>query len=344
MGVFNFENPKVFWYLVVILPLVFALFVVSYSKDKKLLKRFYRKASKTKNVISSILVSVVFISLFAILAKPQEEIFGPPSISPKGDYVILVDTSNSSMAKSDIFTKSELDISKDIVDSLITSISARFQLFGYAGIAIHFTPLTQNIDYIRTVLDNNFYAGIVPAPGSDIGEAIYTIIQLKKDNPQYANVEYVILFSDGDLRTRNSVGDQASINKLVAALGEASAQNIKIITVGVGSASGWRIPILDNLGNFTGEYVKDRNGVEFVSFLNETNLRTIAEMTGGEYFYWEEAQDGSLERYIRSTLSDSFTYTPSQEVVDVKEYYYVYSWILVGSVFILVLFRKSLRI
>src|SRR3990167_805632 len=318
MGVFNFENPKVFWYLVVILPLVFALFVVSYSKDKKLLKRFYRKASKTKNVISSILISVVFISLFAILAKPQEEIFGPPSISPKGDYVILVDTSNSSMAKSDIFTKSELDISKDIVDSLITSISARFQLF--------------------------VYAGIVPAPGSDIGEAIYTIIQLKKDNPQYANVEYVILFSDGDLRTRNSVGDQASINKLVAALGEASAQNIKIITVGVGSASGWRIPILDNLGNFTGEYVKDRNGVEFVSFLNETNLRTIAEMTGGEYFYWEEAQDGSLERYIRSTLSDSFIYAPSQEVVDVKEYYYVYSWILVGSVFILVLFRKSLRI
>ena len=338
---FNFQNFQVFWLLIPTLALTGILLITSYRKDKKVLRLFGVRASRLKVVALFIVWTTIFSSLFAIFANPQEHTpTEAETLSTRGDYVFLVDTSISARASESPSSRSQLQISKDIILEIIDRLPARFQLFVFERVAMDITPLNSDVEYLRKVLDLNFYAGMIAVPGSDIAEAIHTIIQLKRTNPNYSDIEYMILFSDGDIRLNR--GETVVVSALLEALELARIHGLRVITVGVGSAIGWKIPIYDESGNFTGEYVKEKGseGHDFVSVLNENNLRVIADETGGKYFYY--TQTNELMQHLSSTLSNTPVVDGDVQAINIKNMDYVYAWVVVGGLFVLLLFRRQL--
>ena len=63
---------------------------------------------------------------------------------------------------------------------------------------------------------------------------------------------------------------------------EAAKEGIKIYTIGMATVQGGPIPIKDQRGNITG--YKQYRSTTVVSRLDETILKEIANITGGEYF------------------------------------------------------------
>ncbi len=85
----------------------------------------------------------------------------------------------------------------------------------------------------------------------------------------------VVLLSDGE-DLSGEVGEATEALK---------AAGIKVFTVGIGSAGGEPIPVLDKQGDRTG-YLKDPStGQTVLSRLDEAGLEAIAQATGGEYFH-----------------------------------------------------------
>ena len=77
----------------------------------------------------------------------------------------------------------------------------------------------------------------------------------------------LVLFSDGE-----DFGEK--INTQLKALAK---ENIRVFTVGVGTAEGSSIPAGDG-------FVHDQDGKKVISKLNTQGLKTISEQTGGEFF------------------------------------------------------------
>ena len=111
--------------------------------------------------------------------------------------------------------------------------------------------------------------------------------------------------------------------------------------MGIGSATGWKIPIYNADGEFVGKYVTEGTySSEFVSFLNERNLRIIAEETDGKYFHYTQVNE--LTAYLTGTLPESFVIDEFPKLVNTKDMYHIYAWIAVGGFVILVLSRRVL--
>lgn len=336
----NFQNPEVFFVLIVLIAFLGTLLFGGYLKDKKLFAVFYRKASKLKVLTLFLLLLVMISSLSAILANPQEPILSDVQTSFEGDYVILIDSSLSTASRESPTSRSELEISKDITSDIMHSFLARFQIFTYSRIAVALSDgMSNDLEYFEQVLKYNLYTDMIPIKGSNLANAIAVIAVHKKENSElYSNTKYVILFSDGDMRP-NTPNTAIRLNE---ALEMAKEENLHIITVGVGSRAGWKVPIYDELGNFTGEYIKSRGknkDANFISYLDEENLRFIASQTDGKYFHYK--QDGELINYLK-TVSSEESVVLSQRIVGDKEYDYIYGWIFFGSFFVLLVLNRKL--
>ena len=341
----NFQNQNVLWWLLPVLIFIAFLLRKSYKNDKEVLKLLGTEASRFKPLSLFTVMVIIFSSLFAIFANPAEQTTEQvATVSVKNNYIFLGDASVSMRASAEPYRQSQIDIAKNIMNEILDFLPANFQLFGYERVAIDLSPLSENIDYLKTVIEKNFYAGMFrQLQGSDIANAIYTVVNLKKENPVYENLRYVILFSDGDLRV-SSMSQSVLITKLSQALEAAKEHDLKIITVGIGSAVGWKIPLYDDSGDFTGEYMPEKSypfdSPPFVSFLNENNLRVIAEATGGRYFYYKQMDE--LKIYLMNTLSDGTLATGESQILSTKDMSYIYAWIALGGIFVLLSFKKQL--
>lgn len=337
----NFQNPEVFFVSIILSVLLVVLLFASYLRDKKLLAIFYKRASKLKVFTLFLLLFVMIFSLSAILANPQEPILSDVQTSFEGDYVILIDSSLSTASRESPTSRSELEISKDITLDIMHSFLARFQIFVYSSIAVELSDgMSNNLGYFEQVLKYNLYTDMIPVKGSNLPNAIATIAVKKKNNSElYSNTNYIILFSDGDISSSNSNVER----RLSKALEMAKEENLRIITVGVGSQNGWKVPLYDDLGDFTGEYAKSRSKTfeseAFVSYLNEENLKFIAASTDGKYFHYK--QDRELINYLKTVASGELVVL-SQRIVGDKEYDYIYGWIFLGSFFVLLVLNRKL--
>jgi len=189
------------------------------------------------------------------------------------DVVVALDASKSMRAR-DVLP-SRLERAKLELSTLLDELKGdRVAIVAFAGDAFVQCPLTS--DYAAAKL---FLRAIDPEQmqegGTNIGAALTTAQRVLEGADRGAKDRVVVLLSDGE----DLSGEVGEATEALKAVG------IKVFTVGIGSAGGEPIPVLDKQGDRVG-YMKDpTTGQTVLSKLDEAGLESIAQATGGEYFH-----------------------------------------------------------
>jgi Ca-activated chloride channel family protein len=237
-----------------------------------------------RGLIAPLLIVLAAALASVAMARPLGPHAGDGLVNAGMDVVIALDVSDS-MAVQD--TKgNRLSAAKDIVQRIVEAApDNRYGLLLFSGDAVITCPLTLDHDaYMGFVQDADFTRANLP--GTAIGNGILAATKFKKGELPRA----VVVISDGE----NTYGDDP-----VKAAQAAKGQGMKVYAVGVGTASGGRIPSgADFFGNV--QYKRDRQGQVVVSRLDEAALKAVADAGGGGYVAASDA--GSVDA-LRKALS-----------------------------------------
>ncbi|MEX0877826.1 MAG: vWA domain-containing protein [Candidatus Spechtbacterales bacterium] len=337
----HFERPYALL-LLILIPIALIVFRQSYRGDSSILKVLRVQGKHlSKNYLKLATAWIFFLASLAIVAAgPYIPTHGAPDVSGTGDYVIVVDISASTAARSSPVEKSIEEISKEIAMEIVESMPvARFQVFGYTRLAFTLSSFTNNYEELKDTIENSLYINAIPWQGSDLANALGALHHQKTENPSYENVEYVILLSDGNLERASSVNNFKT-TRASRELEKIRSSGLKVISVGIGSTDGWNIPLYDEYGNFTGRFQTLREGKLFTAQLNEKNLRQLSSATGGRYFHYENTRE--LVDFLKSTLSESVA-PSSEDGVNVANKQDVSTlFLLVSAASLAFIFKKEL--
>lgn len=268
----KFANPE-YLYLLILVPIVLAIYLYSNFRKRKQLKEFGDPALLAHLMpdVSSIRVGIKFwLSLAAltllvvVLARPQ---FGSKkeTITRQGiETVIALDISNSMMAED--IAPNRLEKSKKIISQLIETFKDdKIGLIVFAGDAFVQLPITNDFISAKMFLDA-ISPSLISRQGTDIGSAID--LATRSFSPNDSIGRAVIIITDGE----NHEGGAEEAAK------KASERGMAVYMLGVGSVDGAPIPIPG-----TNDFRKDKEGNVVVTKLNEEMGRTIAAAGNGAY-------------------------------------------------------------
>ncbi|WP_435412841.1 vWA domain-containing protein [Psychroserpens mesophilus] len=320
---FQLEEKIWFWVLMVI-PIIILLFVVlqiwKYKAQKRfankeLLKRLSPNQSLFKSILKVIVLCLAFVCLTIALVNPK---IGTKleTVKREGvDIVFAVDVSKSMLAED--IAPNRLEKSKQLVTQIINNLASdRVGIIAYAGKAFPQLPITTDYASAKMFLQN-MNTDMLSSQGTAISEAI----ELSKtyfDNEEQTN-RVLIIISDGEDHT----DEAASVAE------EASNEGIRIFTIGVGDVKGGPIPIKKN--GIILNYKKDNNGETVITRLNENTLKDIAEEANGSYI------NGSNTIEVVDTIRDILnkmdkTEFEAKEFADFKDQF---QWFLGFAIFFL---------
>lgn len=227
----------------------------------------------TRPVLRALSTALSLLLFSLALGQPQCGSRAELSKKRGIDVVVALDASKSMRAR-DVLP-SRLERAKLELSTLLDELKGdRVAIVAFAGDAFVQCPLTS--DYAAAKL---FLRAIDPEQmqegGTNIGAALTTAQRVLEGADRGAKDRVVVLLSDGEDLS-------GEVNEATEAL---HASGIKVFTVGIGSAGGEPIPVLDKQGDRTG-YLKDPvTGQTVLSRLDEAGLEAIAQATGGEYFH-----------------------------------------------------------
>jgi Ca-activated chloride channel family protein len=186
----------------------------------------------------------------------EHELFG-------AEVIIALDVSNSMLAQD--YTPNRLERAKLAISKVYEKLDGdRLGLIIFAGEPYVQIPLTG--DYISAKMFlNAINAGSVPVQGTAIGSAIE--LAMRSFSGQSDKSRAIVVITDGE----NHEDDAAAAAEMAADYG------IRVFTIGVGSQKGTMIPMPD------GTYIRDDNGKEIVTKLDDATLAKIAEAGKGIY-------------------------------------------------------------
>ena len=237
--------------------------------DTALIERLSCSKSITKEKARKIIVVIACIFLILALAMPQ---IGARLTMTKRygvDIMIAIDTSSSMLAqdiKPNRIEKAKLEIS-----SLIDKLKGdRVGILTFAGDSFMQCPLTLDYNAAKMFL-SIIEPGMMPKPGTAIGDAIKTAIKgfTKKERKH----KVLVLLTDGEDHDTNPAG----------AASEAKKEGIIIYAIGIGTKKGEPIPLTDETGKVSG-YKKDAKDGVVMTKLDEDMLQKIAFITDGKYY------------------------------------------------------------
>lgn len=259
------------FYLLLIVPLLAAVFIWSAANRKKRIRRFGNpeilgplmpEASTRRYRTKFILYLSAFVLIVFGLARPQ---LGSKlqEIKMEGIQIMLaVDVSNSMLARD--FEPNRLERTKYAINRLLEGLKQdRVGLVVFAGDAYVQLPITS--DYLTA---RNFTQQISTTMVSKQGTAIAAAIDLAASSfsSDSEGSRVIIMITDGE----NHEGD------VIPAAKRAAAKGIKIYTIGIGTPEGAPIQIGD-------DFIRDEEGNMVVTKLDESTLRQIALLTDGAY-------------------------------------------------------------
>jgi Ca-activated chloride channel family protein len=273
----RFEHPNLLWLLLVLPPALAALFWFATWQKQKLLAQFVSarllpalttgiSPARRKMRFAFLILAVAF--LIVALARPQRG-YDLEEVEQRGlDIVVAVDTSKS-MLTADIAPNRLARAKLAALELLQDAKTDRLGLVAFAGEAFLECPLT--ID--DTAFQQNVQAldvNSIPEGGTAIASAIDTALDTFKEKDHY---RALVLMTDGEDNV-----DEAGV---IASAKNAAKAELKIFTIGIGTAEGDLIRVTDANGN--SDYVRDPDGNVVKSHLNEPLLQQIAAITGGFY-------------------------------------------------------------
>jgi len=290
---FEFENPYYFILLLLIpIGLVAQKKYVQWQTEKqaefgteKAIQKLLVNVSNNKQRLKFTLqlMAVFFIVLALVNPKLGSKV---ETVNAKGVEIVFAIDVSKSMLCEDI-APNRLEKTKQIITQIINSIgSDRIGIVAYAGSAYPVLPMTTDYELAK-MFTQSVNTDLISSQGTAIESAVQTSVDFF-DNPTSGKA--IILFSDGE--------DHESPNFDVSKL--TKAKNVKIITVGIGTATGGNIEYEDELG--FQQVKKDQNGQVVITKLNEEVLQKIASESKGTYVY--ENQISKAVSRIKNALSN----------------------------------------
>ncbi|MEA3132245.1 MAG: Ca-activated chloride channel [Gammaproteobacteria bacterium] len=205
--------------------------------------------------------------LFVALAGPLVG-YRWEQISRRGNEIVFAIDTSRSMTTPDI-KPNRLGRAKLAIDDFANRLDGdAVGIVAFAGSAFLVCPITLDYGAFHESLgaiDTN----TIPHGGTNIASAIREATTALRRRP--GSDKILILVTDGE---------DLEGSALVAAQTAKQQDDLKIFTVGVGTAGGDLIPVPPDQG---GGFVKDENGAFVKSRLDEAALKAIAAATGGFY-------------------------------------------------------------
>ena len=274
-----FENGWFLWFLLII-PLLLAYYLYRQGKSHAAIKlstaSFLQGGRKTfRHWLRHVLFAmrlVVIAQVIVVIARPQNVDKWQSSTTEGIDIVLALDVSGSMLARD--FSPDRLEASKNVATEFISGRPYdRIGLTVFSGESFTECPLTTDHAVLINLL-REVKSGIIE-DGTAIGVGLATAINRIKDSDAISKV--IILLTDG-------VNNRGSIDPVTAAE-IAKTFGIRVYTIGVGSMGYADYPVQTPFGI---QYQKMQ--VE----IDETLLRKIADLTGGQYF--RAVDNTSLEK------------------------------------------------
>jgi len=219
-------------------------------------------AKSSRGLISALLLILMWFALITAAARPQ--FFGEPLGVPitGRDLMLCIDISGS-MNEADLYSNNSratrISVVKYVARDFISRRDGdRIGLIMFGTKAYVQSPLTHDHETVQHFLDEARVG--LAGKSTAIGDAIGLGVKRLRDRPAESRV--LVLLTDGE----NSEG---AVDPIEAAR-LAADNNIRVHTIGVGSES---------IGSIFGRAVGMRN-----SELDERTLKSIADITGGQYF------------------------------------------------------------
>lgn len=240
-------------------------------------------------------------------------------ISRKGiDVVLALDVSRSMLATD--LAPSRLDRARQFMQKLIDALpNDRIALVLFAGQAYLQMPLTTDHGaaslYVSTASTES-----VPSQGTLVSEALRR--SANAFNAAERRFKAVVLITDGEDHDEGAASTAR----------EMSEEGMMISTVGVGSASGSRIP-----DPATGGFRKDQYGNEVVSTLNEGLLKEIASATNGVYINLRDS-DAAVKAITEQLAQIEKKAFSDKSLVNYRSFY----WLFAGLMLLLLLLELFL--
>ncbi len=230
-----------------------------------------RAKRRTQVILFSLMMIFLVVSLARPLLKERED-----KVKREGvDFMVALDLSRSMLVRDVSPDSDRLASAKRVLRELMEKKLSgdNLGLIAFAGESRMLSPMTMNYDTLNLILDGLTTESLWP--GSDMGKAI-TMAAAKMSRNELETPVLVII-SDGESLDGDAV---------MAAREAKVKYGMTIFTVGVGTSAGGKIVMSnrDASGNVLQvKYLKDQNGEEVVSKINEQSLRTIAQVSGGSY-------------------------------------------------------------
>ena len=286
----KFAFPAAMWAVLFVAPVSVALYGWAAKRTRKrlagviaprLIAQLVRSVDFGKRRLKAALFVLGFCALLAAVARPQFGFQDTEVERSSVDFLIALDLSRSMMAE-DMDGKTRLAAAKTAIGKLLDRIGAdRVGLVAFAGEAFLAAPITQDHAAVRRNLDA-LDTNAVAKPGSDMAAAI-KLAQKTFENGTYESKALVIITDGEELQ-----GDA------VVAARDSALKGMSVFAVGVGTASGARVPM--KTGSAVG-FAKNEFGHEVVSRLNERVLRQVA--ASGRGIYEALGKDGEGLEAIR---------------------------------------------
>ncbi len=278
-------DEKIYFYLLLIIPVIVVLFVLlqiwkkrtqKKFADLSLLKRLTPNRSSFKSTLKLLffLLGLAFLTLGLVNPKIGTKL---ETVKREGvDIVFAVDVSKSMLAED--IAPNRLEKAKRLVSEIINQLASdRIGIIAYAGQAFPQLPITTDYGAAKMFLQN-MNTNMLTSQGTAINEAIELATTYYDDEDQTNRVLFIV--SDGE----DHSGD-ATLN----AVEEAIEAGIQIFTIGVGKSKGAPIPLKRN--GIVERLKKDRQGEVVITKLNETVLQDIANEGDGEYIDGSNTSD-----------------------------------------------------
>ncbi len=310
--------------LLLIIPILVLIFLLYQLWKTKKQKRFAEadllsKLSPEKSVLKSVLKLVVLLlgifSLILALANPR---IGTKieTVKREGiDIVFAIDVSKSMLAED--VAPSRLEKSKQVVSQIINTLGAdRVGIVAYAGSAFPVLPITTDYSAAKMFLQQ-MNTDMLSSQGTAISEAILLSSTYFDD---INTNKLLVLLSDGEDHEQN----------IAEALLKAKENNLKVLTIGVGTEKGERIPI--KINGVTHGFLRDMNNDVVITKLDSQILREIARESGGSYVLGNNSNQ-VVEHFKAVVDTIEKTQFESQEVA---EYDSKFQWFLGAALFLLI--------
>jgi len=271
------------------------------------------------------------------------------------DIAIAIDASKS-MRVTDVMPNRIKAANLEVERLLNKLAGGRVSLVPFAGLAFIQTPLTSDFQVVKTYL-NDLRVEDMPRGGTAIGFAVNEALRAllppealegtpaelggastsanadgkkgDKEDDEDKETEIqrfegskhkaIILFTDGEDHETQPMEAARLCEKL----------GVTLFTVGVGTAQGRPIPIVNDDGEEIG-VVKGPDGKHLFSELNEALLHDMADLTGGSYFHLSAKGLGdgllqAIDRLEKKEFEATFTQLGADR----------YQWVLIPALLLL---------